>query len=93
MPSAEGTIRRSEEDASANVHESQADGVPYSEENLNDENPSAVPDDIAEEISTDGRISGLPPNYSAEDQPEGDAVDTPAVDAEVQSPSDKDPGV
>ncbi len=34
MPSAEGTRRRSEEDAGTNVHESQADGEPYSEENL-----------------------------------------------------------
>jgi segregation and condensation protein B len=85
MPSAEGSSRRSEEDASANVHESQADGVPYSEENLNDETPSAVPDDAADEVLTDGRISGLPPDYDTEDQPEGDAVDTPAIDAEIQS--------
>ncbi|HEV2578502.1 MAG TPA: SMC-Scp complex subunit ScpB [Acidobacteriaceae bacterium] len=85
MPSAEGSTRRSEEDVSANVHESQADGVPYSEENLNDETPSAVPDGAADEVLIDGRISGLPPNYDAEDQPEGDAVDSPAIDAEVQS--------
>ena len=87
MPSAEAR-RRSEEDASANVHESQADGVPYSEENLNDETPSAVPDGAADEVLTDGRLSGLPPNYDREDtegQVEGDAVDTPAIDAEVQS--------
>ncbi|HEX5284996.1 MAG TPA: SMC-Scp complex subunit ScpB, partial [Bryocella sp.] len=85
MPSAEGSNRRSEEDASANVHESQADGVPYSEEDLNDATPSAVPDGAADEVLTDGRLSGLPPNYDAEDQPEGDGVDTPAIDAEVQS--------
>ena len=85
MPSAEPTHRRSEEDATANVHESQPDGVPYSEENLNDETPSAVPDDVADEVLTDGRISGLPPNYDAEEAEAGDAVDTPAVDAEVQS--------
>ncbi len=85
MPSAEGNIRRSEEDASANVHESQADGTPYSEENLNDEGPSAVPDDTAEEVLTDGRLSGLPPNYAAEDAPLDEAEDSPALDAEVQS--------
>ncbi len=67
MPSAERVARRSEEDASANMHESQADGVPYSEENLNDETPSAVPDGAADEVLTDGRLSGLPPNYNAED--------------------------
>jgi segregation and condensation protein B len=84
MPSAEGTIRHSEEDA-ANSHEAQADGEPYSEENLNDEDPSALPDGAADEVLTDGRLSGLPPNYDSEDAPEGDAVDTPAIDAEVQS--------
>lgn len=84
MPSAEHTHRRSE-DETANVHESQPDGVPYSEENLNDEAPSAVPDGAADEVLTDGRISGLPPNYDAEEVEEGDAVDTPAIDAEVQS--------
>ena len=85
MPSADHSHRRSEEDEPANVHESQADGVPYSEENLNDETPSAVPDDVADEVLTDGRLSGLPPNYDAEEVEEGDAVDTPAIDAEVQS--------
>ena len=86
MPSAEGTIRRSEEDAGTNVHESQADGTPYSEENLNDEGPpGAVPDDAADEVLIDGRISGLPPNYAAEDAPLDEAEDSPALDAEVQS--------
>ena len=86
MPSAHGSSRRSEEDAGTNVHESQADGEPYSEENLDDDGPaSAVPDGAANEVLTDGRISGLPPNYAAEEEPVGDAVDTPAVDAEVQS--------
>jgi segregation and condensation protein B len=87
--SSEATMRRSEEDPLASVHEAeaepQADGEPYSEENLNDENPSAVPDGPADEVLSDGRLSGLPPNYDREDAPEGDAVDTPAIDAEVQS--------
>ncbi|HZQ41974.1 MAG TPA: SMC-Scp complex subunit ScpB [Acidobacteriaceae bacterium] len=85
MPSAERVARRSEEDASANMHESQADGVPYSEENLNDETPSAVPDGAADEVLTDGRLSGLPPNYDAEDVSLDEAEDSPALDAEVQS--------
>ena len=86
MPSAEGSRRRSEEDAGANVHESQADGEPYSEENLDDDGPaSAVPDGAADEVLTDGRLSGLPPNYAAEEEPVDEAVDTPALDAEVQS--------
>jgi segregation and condensation protein B len=89
MRSAEGTTRHSEEDAAANSHdaeaEPQADGEPYSEENLNDEDPSAVPDGAADEVLTDGRISGMPPNYDREDAGEGDAVDSPAIDAEVQS--------
>jgi segregation and condensation protein B len=91
MPSAEGNIRRSEEDASANMHESQADGTPYSEENLNDEGSSgAVPDDAADEVLTDGRLSGLPPNYAAEDAPLDEAEDSPALDAEVQSQEEDD---
>ena len=89
MPSAEGNIRRFEEDAGLNIHEAeaepQADGEPYSEENLNDEGPSAVPDGAADEVLTDGRISGLPPNYAAEDAPLDEAEDSPALDAEVQS--------
>jgi len=91
MPSAEGNVRRSEEDATANVHESQADGVPYSEENLNDESPSAVPDDVAEEIATDGRISGLPPNYNAEAPSLDENADSPALDAEVQAHEKDEP--
>ena len=83
MPSTEGTARHSEEDV-ANSHEPQADGVPYSEENLNDEDPSAVPDGVADEVLTDGRLSGLPPNYDSEDVPQ-DGDDSPAIDAEVQS--------
>lgn len=88
MPSAEGTRRRSEEDAGTNVHESQADGEPYSEENLNDESPSAVSDGPADEVLTDGRLSGLPPNYAAEDNLLDEAEDSPALDAEVQSQED-----
>lgn len=85
MPSTQGTIRRSEEDATANLHESQADGEPYSEENVAGEMPSAVPDSSADEVLTDGRISGMPPNYDREEAMEGDFADTPAIDAEVQS--------
>ena len=47
--------------------------------------PSAVPDGPADEVLTDGRLSGLPPNYDREDFVEGDAVDTPSLDAEIQS--------
>jgi len=85
MPSAEPGTRRSVEDANINVHESQPDGEPYSEENLNEAGPSAVPGDVADEVLTDGRISGLPPNYAAEDAPLDEAEDSPALDAEVQS--------
>jgi segregation and condensation protein B len=85
MPSAQETSRRSEEDATANMHESQPDGEPYSEENLNEGPPTAVPDDPADEVLTDGRISGLPPNYAVEDAPLDEAEDSPALDAEVQS--------
>jgi segregation and condensation protein B len=90
MPSAERSTRHSEEDASANVHESQADGEPYSEENLNEGPPTAVPDDVADEVLTDGRLSGLPPNYEAEDAPLDEAEDSPALDAEVQSQEEDD---
>ena len=90
MPSAEGIRRRSEEDAGTNVHESQPDGEPYSEENLNEGPPTAVPDDVAEEIAIDGRISGLPPNYAVEDAPLDEAEDSPALDAEVQSKEEDD---
>jgi hypothetical protein len=73
------------------MHESQADGTPYSEENLNDEGSSgAVPDDAADEVLTDGRLSGLPPNYAAEDAPLDEAEDSPALDAEVQSQEEDD---
>ncbi|HEY4011205.1 MAG TPA: SMC-Scp complex subunit ScpB, partial [Acidobacteriaceae bacterium] len=85
MSSATDARRHSEEDAATNVHESQADGEPYSEENLNDEDPSAVPDGAADEVLTDGRLSGLPPNYAGEENPGGTEIDTPAIDAEVQS--------
>jgi segregation and condensation protein B len=84
MPSADRS-RRSEEDASVNVHESQPDGEPYSEENLNEGPPTAVPDGATDEVLTDGRLSGLPPNYAVEDAPLDEAEDSPAVDAEVQS--------
>jgi segregation and condensation protein B len=90
MPSAESGRRRSEEDPMANVHESQADGEPYSEENLNEGPPTAVPDDVADEVLTDGRISGLPPDYAVEDASLDEAEDSPALDAEVQSQEDKD---
>ncbi len=84
MPSAESAARHSEEDATANIHESQADGEPYSEEKIEGEDPSAVAGDTADNVAIDGRLSGLPPNYSREDQPQ-DGADTPAIDAEVQS--------
>ena len=84
MSSAEPRVRHSEEDA-ANVHESQADGQPYSEENLSSENPSAVEDDAADEIAIDGRISGVPPNYDREEPTDVEEPDNPAIDAEVQS--------
>ena len=74
----------------ANVHESQADGEPYSEENLNEGPPTAVPDDVADEVLTDGRISGLPPDYAVEDAPLDEAEDSPALDAEVQSQEEDD---
>jgi segregation and condensation protein B len=90
MPSAHGSSRRSEEDPMTNVHESQADGEPYSEENLNEGPPTAVPDDVADEVLTDGRISGLPPNYAVEDAPLDEAEDSPALDAEVQSREEDD---
>jgi segregation and condensation protein B len=78
--------RRSEEDATiADIHEAQADGEPYSEENLSDEGPGAVPGDVADNVAIDGRLSGLPPNYDREEQAEIDGADTPAIDAEVQS--------
>lgn len=86
----------SEVEPMANQHEAQADGVPdspdrpYSEENVNEENPSAV-EDPAEEVLIDGRLSGLPPNYSRDEYVEGDGADSPAIDAEVQSGS-KDGG-
>jgi segregation and condensation protein B len=93
MPSAEGSIRHSEEDASANVHESQADGVPYSDERAEGEMPSAIPgDDVADEIAIDGRISGLAPDYAREEFVEGDEPDSPALDAEVQSQEKGDEG-
>ena len=85
MPSAD-SARRSEEDAaSANIHEAQPDGEPYSEENLTGDDPSAISGDLAENVVIDGRLSGLPPNYDREEHPETDGADTPALDAEVQS--------
>jgi segregation and condensation protein B len=84
MPAAEGTRRHSEEDA-ANMHESQPDGEPYSEERLSSENPSAVEDDATEDVLTDGRLSGLPPNYDREEPTDVEEPDNPAIDAEVQS--------
>jgi len=91
MPSAEPRLRHSEEDPMANVHESQADGEPYSEENLSGDDPTAVPDGPADEVLTDGRLSGLPPDYAAEDRPDGE-FDTPLLDAEVQSQEEEDSG-
>jgi segregation and condensation protein B len=85
----EAAPRRSEDDAMTGFHQSQADGEPYSEENVEDENPSAVPDNPADEVLTDGRLSGLPPNYAREDFVEDDAVDTPELDAEVQGASEE----
>ncbi|HEX4155750.1 MAG TPA: SMC-Scp complex subunit ScpB [Acidobacteriaceae bacterium] len=85
IPMAEqASARRSEEDATANFHQSQADGEPYSEENLSGEDPSAVPDNPADEVLADGRLSGVPPNYDREEYLEDHEGDTPAIDAEVQ---------
>ena len=84
----------SEVEGMANEHEAQADGIPddagerpYSEERLSDENPSAI-EYPADNIAIDGRNVGLDPDYSRED---GDAIDSPAIDAEVQS-NEKDGG-
>jgi segregation and condensation protein B len=94
MPAAdESAVRRSEEDPSAieNIHEGQPDGEPYSDEGLSEENPadSVVPP--ADNVEVDGRLSGVPPNYNRGDENEIDEVDTPALDAEVQS-GEKDNG-
>jgi segregation and condensation protein B len=79
------SARRSEEDPMADMHESQADGEPYSEEKVEGEDPSAVSGNPADNIEIDGRISGLPPNYDRE-QPSGvEEPDSPALDAEVQA--------
>jgi segregation and condensation protein B len=82
--------RRSEEDATAiaNMHEAQPDGEPYSEENLSEENPTSAVVDPADNAEIDGRISGLSPNYDHADFVEGDEVDSPALDAEVQGPEE-----
>jgi segregation and condensation protein B len=68
------------------THRSEEDSAerPYSEENLDDENLSASLVGPADNVEIDGRISGLPPNYAREDYVEGDATDTPELDAEVQ---------
>lgn len=100
MAENEAAVRRSEEDATAgehgdssgvepmvNEHEAQADGVPYSEENLNDEAPHAV-EDAGDNIAVDGRNVGIDPDYGREDSYD---IDSPAIDAEVQS-QEKDGG-
>jgi segregation and condensation protein B len=65
--------------------EPQADGSgESSEENLEQNLEQDSRESPAEEIIVDGRISGLPANYNAE-QPPADDTDSPALDAEVQS--------
>jgi segregation and condensation protein B len=79
--------RRSEEDPSAvaNIHESQPDGEPYSDEGLSGEDPTDSVIPPAGNVEVDGRITALPPNYDRTDYTESDEVDSPALDAEIQS--------
>ena len=82
--------RRSEDDAMTNFHQSQADGEPYSEENLDDDDDlTASVVNPADNVEIDGRISGLPPNYERDEHLQGDEVDSPALDAEVQGASEE----
>ena len=49
-----------------------------------DESSTGVPGEtVADEVITDGRVSGLPSRYS-EEAGDGDSVDSPAMDAELQ---------
>jgi len=42
-------------------------------------------DTLADKVIVDGRLSGLPPNYDTDQPVDGDAEDSPALDAEIQS--------
>jgi segregation and condensation protein B len=66
-----------------NVTEPQSDGDSIPLEG-SDESSSGVPGEtVADEVPTDGRISGLPPEYG--EQPGKEApFDSPAMDAELQ---------
>jgi segregation and condensation protein B len=85
------------------THAPQADGSPDTEDNpLDDpidESPtpldpidlpenSEIAENIADQVIVDGRISGLPPHYDDEQPSAG--VDSPALDAEIQSDLSKD---
>ena len=75
-------------------HAAQADGIPYRQTDA--ERLTRVPDQPgeftgdetvppADNVQVDGRISGVPPSY---DRPEV-GVDSPALDAEVQSDAEQ----
>ena len=77
-------------------HAAQADGVP--DEVYDDERLTPAPDGPgeftgdetvapAEDVAVDGRISGVPPSY---DEPGDEAMDSPALDAEVQGSEQMD---
>ena len=70
-------------EAESSEIEPQSDGESIPLEG-SDESSLGVPGEtVADEVLTDGHISGLPPNY---DQPSGEEVplDSPAMDAELQ---------
>ena len=78
-----------------NEHQAQADGIP--DEQDDSESLTTAPDEPgeftgdetvnpADNANIDGRLSGVPPTY---DQPEA-GVDSPALDAEVQSEAETD---
>ncbi len=76
--------RHYEEEDPANTHESQADGEPYSEENLNEGPPSPLFPTMSPTrlLHTTAASPGSPPNYAVEDAPLDEAADSPALDAE-----------
>ena len=53
-----------------------------------DGDSSQVGETVADEVTVDGRISGLPPNYDTDQIVEGE--DSPALDAEIQSGQRRD---
>lgn len=77
-------------------HAAQADGDPGETDAENLTPPPDGPGEFtgnetvppAENTVTDGRISGVPPNY---DERPDEAMDSPALDAEVQSEAEGDP--